>query len=67
MRRLAIRLKRRPWPLRVLRRMYLRHWIRWIETDIAADQKLLCELPRRIREHERFTAALRVELALLED
>lgn len=65
--RIAIRLKRAPWPVRLVRRFLLRYEIRWIETDIAADYKLLHELPSRIHEHERVAAGKRVELALLED
>lgn len=63
----TIATKRLPWPIRVLLRTYLRHRVRWIETDIAADTALKHALPRRIAEHERVAAHCRVHIATLED
>lgn len=63
----TIATKRAPWWVRLFLRAYLRSRIRWIDTDIAADAKLMNTLPFRIAAHERVAANLRCELALLED
>ena len=63
----TIATKRAPWWVRLFLRAYLRQRIRWIETDIAADDALRRLLPQRIAAHERVAANLRCEIALLED
>jgi hypothetical protein len=63
----TITTKRAPWLIRLVQRAYLRARIHWIEEDVAADTALRKTLPKRIREHERAAAAMRCELALLED
>lgn len=63
----TIATKRAPWLIRLVQRAYLRARIKWIEQDVEADTALRKILPKRIREHERAAAFMRVELSLLED